>query len=425
MDKINIDNFLDRENLMNTIISIINNIENNINKNNIKKCIYLYGNLGIGKTVFIKNLLIKMNYNIINYNIFSSKYKNINDFFNDYNNNNNILDKFYKIYKKNIILIDNIDIINTTDKTILTNLIKLFRPKKYKNQINDKSIPCLVICIGNSIIEKKIKDLMKISYVFQLNTPTVNEIKSILIELIPDIDKYNSDIFKTIIKYINFDLRKIYNVYFLYKNNLLIDYYYYLYIDYIKNTDIKFITNKLIINKCNFNDDLIYINDNDKTILALLYHENIIDFFNLDIVQNINLYLSILDIYCFCDYIDRIIFQKQLWQLNEITFKLKVIYNNNIFHNNIHNLKIKCNEIRFTKILTKYSSEFNNHIFIINLCQLLNIDKKDLFLFFTLIKNKIYTNNVYKILDINYSISSLDINRIIKLIDNFNYFLIN
>lgn len=420
MDKINIDNLLDRNNLINNITSTIHNIEENIHKNNIKKCIYIYGNSGIGKSILIKNLLSKLNYNIIDYNIFSSKYKNIDNFFDEYNNKTtNVLDIFYKISKKNIILIDNIDIINNTDKTTITNLIKVLRPKKYKRQANEKTLSCILICIGNNILDKKIKDLIKISYVFELYSPTINQVKTILSQITPNIYNYNSDIIDTIINYINYDLRKLNNIYFLYKNNLLIEYYYHLFIDYIKNTDIKSITNTFINNKCNFNDDLLYINDNDKTTLSLLYHENIIDNLNLNMVDNINLYLSILNIFCFCDNIDRIIFQKQLWQLNEMSFKLKVIYNTNIFHNTIKSTNSKYNNIRFTKILTKYSSEFNNYIFIINLCQSLNIDKKDLFLFFILIKNNIYTTDIYKLLYDKNNVSSLEINRMLKLLDNF------
>lgn len=420
MDKININNLFDRNNFINNLITTINNIQENINKNNIKKCIYIHGNSGIGKSVLINNLLTELNYNVIDYNIFSLKYKNINDFFDEYNNKTtNILDVFYKISKKNIILIDNIDIINYTDKSTISNLIKVIRPKRYKHQINEKSLPCILICIGNNISDKKIKDLIKISYVFELHSPTINQVKNVLLEIMPYINKYNTNIIDTITNYINYDLRKMSNIYFLYKNNLLIDYYYYyLFCDYIKNTDIKYITNRFINNKCNFNDDVIYINDNDKTTLSLLYHENIIDNLNLNIVDNINLYLSILNIFCFCDYIDRIIFQKQLWQLNEMSFKLKVIYNTNIFHNFIKFRSSKYSDIRFTKILTKYSSEFNNYIFIINLCQSLNIDKKDLFLFFTLIKNNKYTTDIHKLLYDKYNISSLEINRIIKFIDN-------
>ena len=39
-------------------------------------------------------------------------------------------------------------------------------------------------------------------------------------------------------------------------------------------------------------------------------------------------------------------------------------------------------EVRFTKVLTKYSTEYNNLLFIQKLCQKLGIDKKDLFGFF-------------------------------------------
>ena len=122
---------------------------------------------------------------------------------------------------------------------------------------------------------------------------------------------------------------------------------------------------------------------------------------------------------------DRIIFQKQLWQLNEISFKIKVIYNNNIYHNYIEknniNLNIKLNNIRFTKILTKYSSEFNNYTFINNICQIIDIDKKDLILLFTIIKNN-YTQENINYLFNKYSISTLDINRLLKYISIYSYY---
>ena len=55
-----------------------------------------------------------------------------------------------------------------------------------------------------------------------------------------------------------------------------------------------------------------------------------------------------------------------------------------IFHDecvNIENNKKIPSEIRFTKILTKYSTEYNNQLFIQNLCQELNLDIKDMFNF--------------------------------------------
>jgi hypothetical protein len=38
--------------------------------------------------------------------------------------------------------------------------------------------------------------------------------------------------------------------------------------------------------------------------------------------------------------------------------------------------------VRFTKVLTKYSTEYNNTLFIQMMCQKFGMDKKDLFAFF-------------------------------------------
>ena len=131
--------------------------------------------------------------------------------------------------------------------------------------------------------------------------------------------------------------------------------------------------------------------------------------------------------FCFGDYMDRIIFQKQLWQLNEISFKIKVVYNNNILHKFIEDNKCKHNvkltNIRFTKILTKYSSEFNNYTFLINMCQKIDLDKKDIFVLFYILKNYYTNENINYLID-KYNITILDINRIIKFISVITEYII-
>ena len=74
--------------------------------------------------------------------------------------------------------------------------------------------------------------------------------------------------------------------------------------------------------------------------------------------------------------------------------------------------------MRFTKVLTKYSTEYNNSIFIQNLCQQLGMDKKDVFSFFLDLKNK-YNDNDFGPLFENYEITKLDINRIYRYLDKF------
>ena len=77
-------------------------------------------------------------------------------------------------------------------------------------------------------------------------------------------------------------------------------------------------------------------------------------------------------------------------------------------------------DIRFTKVLTKYSTEYNNYTFIQNLSQQLGMDKKDLFCFFLHIK-KIYNDDENALLQLfeNYEISKLDIQRIYRYLDKY------
>lgn len=122
---------------------------------------------------------------------------------------------------------------------------------------------------------------------------------------------------------------------------------------------------------------------------------------------------------CFADYIDRITFQKQIWQFNEMSSLIKTFKNNRLYHDTFKK-KIKYNptEVRFTKVLTKYSTEYNNSLFIQNLCQQLGMDKKDLFSFFLELKNTSDDNQLTLLFE-NLEITKLDINRIYRYIEKY------
>ena len=84
------------------------------------------------------------------------------------------------------------------------------------------------------------------------------------------------------------------------------------------------------------------------------------------------------------------------------------------------NKKAKFNptDVRFTKVLTKYSTEYNNSLFFQNLCKQLNMDKKDLFSFFMKLKKE---NSIEEIIELfdndNYDINKLDISRFYRYVD--------
>ena len=133
----------------------------------------------------------------------------------------------------------------------------------------------------------------------------------------------------------------------------------------------------------------------------------------------IPIYLKLLTNICFADYIDRVTFQKQIWQFNEMTSLIKTMYNNKLYHT-YFNKKYTFNppEVRFTKVLTKYSTEYNNSVFIFNLTEQLTMDKKDLLTYFNMLKNEHSETEILNIFE-NVDIQKLDINRMLRFVNKF------
>jgi SpoVK/Ycf46/Vps4 family AAA+-type ATPase len=426
METLNINNLLNREEESNKIKEILKGFE--LNKHNLatKKGIYVYGEPGSGKSSFINNILKELDYDVINYDAGDIRNKSIIDTITKHNmSDKNIMSLFHKKIKRIAIVMDEIDGMNNGDKGGINALIKIIRPKKTKKQRLEEITLNPIICIGNYHIDKKIKELMRVCNVIELKSPTKIQMNNIINTLLPMLDE---NIKNSVITFIQGDLRKFNTVYNLYQNKQTV-----LNNNIIKNIflmksyndDTRKITKKLINNHYPIEDHLTIMNDTDRTIVGLLWHENIIDVIGkMKKEESIPFYLKILDNMCFADYIDRITFQKQIWQFNEMSSLIKTFKNNNIFHEmetaSKKKHKFNPSEVRFTKVLTKYSTEYNNSIFIQNLCQQLGMDKKDVFSFFLDIKNKYDPDSPeMNLLFENYEISKLDINRIYRYLEKY------
>ena len=77
---------------------------------------------------------------------------------------------------------DEIDGMNSGDKGGITSLIKLVRPKKTKKQKLENYSSNLIFCIGNYHMDKKIKELMKVSNVYEIKNPTQENMEIIIKE---------------------------------------------------------------------------------------------------------------------------------------------------------------------------------------------------------------------------------------------------
>ena len=283
-----------------------------------------------------------------------------------------------------------------------------------------------IICIGNYCIDKKIRELMKVCNTFELKLPTMNQINTILITMFPDLNVPNNiEKKQTLLEYIQCDVRKLNFVYDIYqkKPSLLEgDALSLIFQQKSNNEDSKRITQTLINNYVPLNQHNRVMNETERTIVALLWHENVVDMIEkYDRCRSIPVYQKILDKMCYADYIDRITFQNQIWQFNEMSSLMKTFHNNKIYHDNFPENKRKFgnSEVRFTKVLTKYSTEYNNMMFIYGLCQELDLDKSELIFMFQeirLMMNNDDTNNIEEVFE-NYNINKLDIQRMYRYMD--------
>jgi len=423
MNNLDLNHYLNRGFEVAKIASILEKCNENKDNHLIKKGIYLYGNPGIGKTTFVVDILTKLGYDVIKYDAGDIRNKQIIDNITKHNmSDKNVMSLFKKKEKKIVIVMDEIDGMNNGDKGGINTLIKLVRPKKTKKQRTEDISITPIVCIGNYKVDKKIKELMKVCNTIELKTPTTDQIVSLIDILMPTIE---DEMKQNTINFVQGDIRKLKMVHDIYLNNkhvLQNNVMRNIFQTKTNNDDAKKIVQKMFNGQFAIDQHLSIMNETDRTIVGLLWHENIIDHLGkMTKQESLPFYLKALSNMCLADYIDRTTFQKQIWQFNELSSLIKTFKNNKLYHDTFGATTITqpTGEIRFTKVLTKYSTEYNNSIFIQSLCSQLGMDKKDMLCFFLNLKT-MYDEDA-KILELldHYDISKLDINRVYRYLDKY------
>jgi hypothetical protein len=431
MDDLPMNSLLNRNQLSEKLTRYIDDFYTTDNKK-ARKGLYVFGKSGSGKSSFVKRTLTELNYDVVVYDGGDSRNKSIIETISSSHlSSYNILSVLNNKKKKLVLLMDEIDGMNNGDKGGITALIKLIRPKKTKKQHLELNTNIPIVCIGSCVFDKKLNELMKVCEIIELQMPLNSQISIIGKQLMPNINTND----RQFLAYVGGDLRKLHLLYTVYKKDSSSD----LFINQlIKNSDLSSkrlievdikTTLLYILNNDTCFDDHEMISDNDRTISGLLFHENALDYLEKVASKKekssiiLNTYLEILVNLCFADYMDRLIFQKQIWQLNEMSSIIKTLYNTHLLHNSIatnHEHPKQLTTIRFTKILTKYSTEYNNLTFVNDISQSLGLDKCDVLSLFVYLKAK-YSENQIELLNLlsMLEISHLDSLRLIRYIDKY------
>jgi hypothetical protein len=413
MDDINI--ALGRKDIEDLFCSTLDEM-NNIRCLSDKRCIYVHGEPGVGKSKFVFNILRKLKYDIIRYNITDLKNKDYNELL--YKNGvsrNSIRGMITKSQRRNIIVIDDNLSPDTIEKNILTSFIKLIRPKKNKRQIADeRCITFPIVCICNSSIDKYTKPLMDACICIHVPSPTYNHLLEFSIRMgIPD-----DDITRNMIENCNSDIGTLSLLIELRKNSIDVDKIEDIFIDKCNNTYTKKMIGELLNNECGINYHDTLINEQDGNISGLLVHENIID--QLDkspITSTIGVYYDTINMLCKTDINDRYIFGTQSWCISEPNNILKIMYPGYNIRKNIEKCR-HISDIRFTKILNKHNIEHNNCTFITMMSNKLMMERTVLLDYFIQLRNTTELHKIYDDMMTKYDITILEINRIFKYIDN-------
>ena len=427
MDNIQLNTLLGREGIASSFVNTVHAVFSNRDDPLASRGVYIYGAPGSGKTDFVMRTLKANGFDTVRYDASDSRGRSTMEAMTKQHMPEvNIMSMWNVKQKRIVIVMDDIEAMNSGDKGGINALTKLLRPKKTKKQQSEAQNYIPIVCIGDRRMDKKIADLMRVCVCFELASPTDDQMDAVIKAMFKT-PSLTPAVRQRLIQSVNGDLRKLSWVYDANRKGLCLDTYSF---DNIlapssRNDDAKRVVRSIINEKHDFSRHTSMIGDADRTIVGLLLHENIIDVLSrIETRHSLPIYLGVLQRLCLGDFIDRNTFQKQVWQFNEMSSIIKTMASHHEFHDALRLAGISGElttyepaEVRFTRVLTKYSSEFNNFSFIQSLCHKLGVDRSDLEHMFQRLYDE-YGGQAANVAQLfgNYDIVKQEVDRMFKLL---------
>ena len=415
---------------LNIIEKWINDFMNK--KINYKNTLLLHGPPGTGKTTIAKLILLKYNFDPIEFNASDIRnQKLIQSKINEILGKTNIIHLMMKQPKKIGIIMDEIDGMSSGDRGGLSELIKIMFPKKSrsKNKKN-QSHGTPFICISNNVSEKKFNDLKKNSIVLKVSEPSNMFLTKLTNKIfLQENIEHDIEAVNLIVKQSQGDYRRLVNLLqYIYSNNNNRD------IEEIEdlaeNFDKKnrnFTTYQGIeklLNTYKDIDSVLRIYEIDKNIIGMLFYENFLTYIiknrknnNKEKLDNI---AEIYNNYSESDIFDKQIYLNQQWDLYDTNGIFKCSAGSFIINNM---KKYSCNKvtnINYSSLLNKTSLEYLNYKNISQLSDKLNAyDETNSFIYLSTIISDYLFSKKHMIkgiqLLVDYGIDVENIEKLIKI----------
>ena len=326
--------------------------------------LYVYGQTGIGKTLLIKLLLKEYNYTVYNYT--PSNIPNKKDIYKSLKNyiySDDIISHFLK--KKNnkkAIVIDEIETLLNSHKTIIQDLLKMININK-KNE-NKKLNNIIIIFIGDLSHSKYTSIIKKHCISYELLQIKNKEIKDHINKICSKVNIYIEDpAIDYIIDYSKHDLRQLLyilnNVFNICQNNNInLD----TIISILNNVNQRksestlFETTKYFLDHYSNLDKQIEYYNYDKYLLPLMIQENYLNTVNrmkLDNTSKMKIIKNISNALIKYDTLDNFMYATQSWDLQDICGILSCSHVS-YYINSVQNCMC-CDKILFTNYLNKIS----------------------------------------------------------------------
>ncbi len=376
--------FLDREKEGEEFAAAAGAALNNRHDTNQSMGIMVTGPVGCGKTVFVLDMLRSMGCEPVLLGAGGQRNKDdIEALADATKSTKGVLSMFSGPGRHLVTVIDEVEALGGgAEKGALTSLVKILRPKKTKSQLGEPRAAAPVVCIGQSPHDKKTTDLLRGCVHVRLGSPSPSQIQSAISCLCTGICSTHA---RAAAEWADGNLHRMCLFTRIWKAGgnarcLLVSKPVPRSID--DCTEAKRIVSTMVASPHTPAEHHRVVTGSERTVVSLLLHENVPDTLRaLHPALLIDTYRLFLDVFAEADQLDKVTFQRQAWKLSELSSLLKNCVSVELVRKAAHPLPLRKpspERLRFTRILTKYSTEHSNAIFLARLCMHARCTRREL-----------------------------------------------